>query len=186
MKALKTAADLSAFLEAEAGVVRPLRLVRDLGLPDGWIGAGLIRNAVWDRMHGRDPLPPADIDVVFFDAADASTARDDALEERLRREAPDLPWSVTNQARMHAHNGHAPYRSTADALAHWVETATAVAARLTEAGRVEILAPHGLADLFALIARPTPAYRAKLDVFRARVEGKGWRQRWPRLDIRQD
>lgn len=35
----------------------PLRMqalcaVRDLQLSDGWIGAGLVRDAVWDHLHG--------------------------------------------------------------------------------------------------------------------------------------
>ena len=84
--------------------------------------------------------------------------------------------TVTNQARMHERNGHAPYRDLADALAHWPETATAIAARLGPGG-VEILAPHGLADLLALIARPTPAYRAKPGPVLARIAAKGWAAR---------
>ncbi|WP_404943225.1 nucleotidyltransferase family protein, partial [Pseudomonas sp. DP16D-T1] len=32
---------------------RMLEIVRSLNLPDCWIGAGFVRNAVWDHLHGR-------------------------------------------------------------------------------------------------------------------------------------
>ena len=44
---------------------------------------------------------------------------------------------------MHLRNGDAPYRDTYDAVAHWAETATAIAARSLR-GRVEVMAPHGI------------------------------------------
>lgn len=154
------------------------------GPPGAWIGAGFLRNPVWDLLSGRDPdtVPPADLDVVFHDPADATAARDAAAEAALAAAAPGLPWSVRNQARMHARNGHASYADVADALAHWPETATAIAARL-RGGAVEILAPHGLDDLCALTVRPTPAHRADPSAVLARLAAKGWQARWPGLRV---
>lgn len=83
---------------------------------------------------------------------------------------------------MHARNGHAPYADTADAVWHWTETATAVAAR-TRAGRVELLAPHGLADLLGLVVRPGPAYAHRPQDVLRRVREKGWMRRWPGLTL---
>jgi len=158
-----------------------LRLVAQWGPPGAWIGAGFLRNAVWDARHGRPPdvASLADLDVVHFDAAQPDSARDAAWEARLRAALP-LPWSVTNQARMHGRNGHAPYRDTDEALANWPETATAVAARWRE-GEVELLAPHGMGDLLGLILRPTPAFAQQREVVAARAAAKGWFQRWPLL-----
>ncbi|MBV8613672.1 MAG: nucleotidyltransferase family protein [Acetobacteraceae bacterium] len=34
---------------------RLLALARSLALPDCWIGAGFVGNAVWDHPHGRPP-----------------------------------------------------------------------------------------------------------------------------------
>ncbi|MFM7609493.1 MAG: nucleotidyltransferase family protein, partial [Alphaproteobacteria bacterium] len=79
-------------------------------------------------------------------------------------------------------NGHRPYCDIADALAHWPETATAIAARLGPNG-VEILAPFGVDDVLAMILRPTPAYRSKPEILLARLEAKGWRKRWPGLRL---
>ncbi|MBR0682175.1 nucleotidyltransferase family protein [Roseomonas eburnea] len=181
---MRDAADLARFVAGRPAMLDRLATVAAHGPPHAWIGAGFLRNAVWDALTGRDPdaIPPADLDVVFHDAADASPERDAAAEAALSAAAPGLPWSVANQARMHARNGHAPYRDLAEALAHWPETATAVAARLGPRG-VEILAPHGLEDLFALIARPTPAHRAQPAAMLARIAAKAWTTRWPALRL---
>lgn len=181
---MRDAAGLSRFVLSQPTMMTRLSTIASHGPAGAWIGAGFLRNAVWDALTGRDPdaIPPADLDVVFFDMVDVSAARDAAAEAKLLAAAPGLPWSVTNQARMHGRNGHAPYHDLADALAHWPETATAIAARLGPGG-VEILAPHGLADLLALVARPTPAHRAHPAAMVARIAAKGWAARWPALQV---
>jgi hypothetical protein len=175
---------IARFLADQPALRAALAAVARHGPTGAWIGAGLIRNAVWDALGGHDvaAMPRTDIDVVFHDAALATPAADRAAQARLGRAAPALPWSVTNQARMHARNGHAPYRDLADAIAHWPETATAIAARLAPRG-VEILAPHGTDDLLALVLRPTPAHRADPAAMRARIAAKRWLIRWPRLRV---
>jgi hypothetical protein len=178
-----TATDVVALLLGSPGHRDALQAVALAGPRGAWIGAGFLRNAVWDAMAGRVPElgALADLDVVHWQDA-APDAAGDARFEAALRAARALPWSVTNQARMAARNGHAPYRDLADALAHWPETATAVAARLA-GGRVEVLAPHGLADLLACRVRPTPAHAADPSVVRARLAAKGWAARWPFLRI---
>ncbi|WP_054587930.1 nucleotidyltransferase family protein [Sphingopyxis macrogoltabida] len=164
--------------------MRALAAVAELKLPDCWIGAGFVRDAVWDDRHGQSPMPPSgDVDVLWFapDVTDKEADRD--IERQLRSSMPDLLWSVKNQARMHRHNGDAPYHSVADAMTHWPETATAVAARLA-GGRVEISAPLGLDDLFALRVRPTAAFRSeKRSIFDERIASKRWIERYPLLII---
>ncbi len=75
---------------------------------------------------------------------------------------------------MHQRNNHEPYRSTADALLYWPETATAVAVRISSSTLIEIVAPYGLDDLFALRLRATPLFEGhKQDIFWQRVVEKG-------------
>lgn len=176
--------DIARFLMSHPRLASALVLVGGLGLPDCWVGAGFIRNAVWDMLDGR-PVDPAgaDVDVVFFAPDDLGPAAERQAEATLRAAAPDLRWSVKNQARMHLRNGDAPYGDTGDAIAHWPETATAVAARHRGDGAADILAPYGLDDLLGFVLRPTPPFRTKLPVFRQRVREKGWLTRWPRLVI---
>jgi hypothetical protein len=181
---LRTAGDIENLLEAHADLHALLLHVESLGLPDCWIGAGFIRNTVWDVLHGRD-IDVArlnDVDVIFFHPSDPRKQREADLEHRLRALAPGAIWSVKNQARMHLRNGDAPYRGTFDAVAHWAETATAIAARSSR-GKVEVMAPHGVSDLASLVVRPSPAFRHKMEVYRERVARKDWPSRWPRLTM---
>ncbi|AMK32866.1 nucleotidyltransferase family protein [Pseudomonas mosselii] len=160
---------------------RLLALVRDLGLPDAWIGAGFVRNAVWDHLHGRAmTAPQGDVDVLWFDRERCDSAEDVRLEARLQAWAPEVLWSVKNQARMHLRHGQAPYASTRDAMCYWAETATAVAVRRTQDDRCEVLAPLGLEDLFALVVRATPG---KAEVMLQREREKGWLAKWPKLRL---
>jgi uncharacterized protein len=160
-----------------------LRMVRNLGLPDWAVGAGFVRSRVWDWLGGDGRATvPSDLDVLYYDAADPSPERETVLEQRLNTLMP-APWSVTNQARMHNYNGDAPYSSTADALRHWLETPTCVAVRLTASDRLELIAPWGLRDLLAMIIRPTPSGRDKIEVYRRRIAEKQWHKSWPCIRI---
>ncbi|MGO4714542.1 nucleotidyltransferase family protein [Bradyrhizobium sp. 2TAF24] len=184
---MQSADDIAALIAREPRMMALLDAVARLHLPDSWIGAGFVRNAVWDVLHDRPPdcARLNDVDVVFFDRADQRRAREQAIEADLARECPGVPWSVRNQARMHLRNGDGPYADTAEAVARWPETATAVAARLI-GGRVELLAPHGVDDLLRLIVRPTPAFASRRAVFEARLHAKDWFGRWPRLTAVRD
>jgi hypothetical protein len=189
---MRDAAGVAAFVERTPALRGPLAAVTALELPDAWIGAGFLRGAVWDALHGLPfgANPPDDVDVVWFDPARASPAVDAALEARLRAVLPGVPWSVRNQARMASRNGDPPYAGTLDAMAHWPDTATAVAARLgpsSPAGAaVEVAAPFGVEDLLAGVVRPTPAFAAdpaKRALLARRIAEKGWLRRWPGLRV---
>ncbi len=162
-----------------------LAQVRDLALPDCWIGAGFVREMVWHSLAGRDARQRSgDIDVIWFNSDDISIEIDENIENRLRRIDPDLPWSVKNQGRMHKRNNDGPYASCRHAVSAWPETATAVALRLTASGKLDLLAPYGLADLFQGILRPTPAFsRNKRAIFEARLRDKAWLEKWPFLRV---
>ena len=181
---LRGFADIAHLLEAHADLHALLLHVESLRLSDGWIGAGFIRNTVWDVLHGRtlDASRLNDVDVIFFDPGDTGRERESDLEHRLRALAPGTIWSVKNQARMHLRNGDRPYRDTFDAVAHWSETATAIAARSID-GKLDVMAPHGIQDLLDLIVRPTPAFAHKMDIYRERVASKHWPAHWPRLTV---
>lgn len=170
-----------------------LTLVRTLALPDCWVGAGFVRDAIWDHLHGMEAKPPTgDVDILWFNRADHSAETDKAIERRLAFLAAEQPalaalpirWSVKNQARMHVRNGDAPYTNVHDAMRFWPETATAIALRLDDGGTIQVSAPYGLADLFALHLRATPPFHAdKRRIFTERVLSKQWLERYPQLSI---
>ena len=183
MKAMPYQETLQRLLLADPGRMQALHAVQTLRLQDGWIGAGFVREAVWDHLHGFTPRPVAgDVDVVFFDENHCSPNEDRHQEEQLQQLAPAFDWSVKNQARMHHHNDNPPYHSTEHALSFWPETATAVAVRIGEYGVIEVIAPYGLNDLFELRLRPTPPFEGeKAAIFRKRVATKRWMERYPLL-----
>ena len=185
------AAVLRMLLSGDPLRLRALNVVASLALPDCWIGAGFVRDAAWDHLHGHRATPiTGDVDVLWYEAESFQVDRDRQIEQELCYRMPDLPWSVKNQARMHVRNGDRPYTSVADAMRHWPETATAVAARCKAPDSktpdsIEINAPYGLDDLFGLRLRPTPAFRTgKLSIFEDRVSSKGWLERYPLLAAR--
>jgi uncharacterized protein len=179
-------------------LVRVLSVVRDSGLPDAWVGAGVVRDVVWSELYGPgfDPADVHDIDVGFFDPDDLSRQRDTAatalLERMWTREPepwPAVPWQARNQAAVHtwydAKFGGAPIeplRSIADAVATWPETATAVAVRLDHHDEVEVCAPLGLADLLDGVWRRNPR-RVSVEVSQARLRRHRPEERWPGVRV---
>lgn len=169
--------------------MQALRAVRSLGLRSWCIGAGAVRNLVWDALHGHArPSPLADIDVAYFDDQDLRADVEQALQARLVALVPDRPWEVTNQARVHlwfeACFGRAvpPLPSLEATVASWPEYATAVGVTLDEEGGLRVIAPHGLDDLFGMVVRHNPV-RASVETYRQRIADKRYTERWPRVTI---
>jgi hypothetical protein len=82
--------------------IEALAAVRELKLPVWCIGAGVIRNIIWDHLHHFiHPSHLADIDVAYFDVSDISLERDQKLQRELKTRLPVLPWEATNQAGVH-------------------------------------------------------------------------------------
>jgi hypothetical protein len=147
-----------------------------------YLGGGALRNLVWDYLHGYPrPTQLDDVDVIYFDKLSATKDHDLAIEQGLLSRMRNMVWSVKNQARMHVANSEPPYSSLEDAISKWPETATALAARLTDDGELHLIAPHGLGDLFRLIVTPTPAFRNRLVACRQRCHEKNWGRTWPKL-----
>ena len=186
-------ADLDQRLVAIAGgcswFMEALVAVRRLGLSEWCIGAGAVRNLVWDALHDKaSPSPLSDVDVAYFDPTDIAAQRDAELQRELVSLRPDLPWEVTNQAGVHrwfeGHFGYAvePLRSLEEAVASWPEFATAVGLSLGRDGSLRVIAPHGLEDLFAMVVRRNPA-RVSVETYRRRVAQKRYAERWPSVRV---
>ena len=159
-----------------------IQAARSVGLPDGAIGAGFVRQPIWDHLHRYQPTEKfADIDVLYFDPSDITAESELRVEQELARRLPGVPWSVKNQARMHLRNGDPPYRDTTDAIMHWLETPTAIAIRLVRSDSTKLIAPFGTEDLFNMQLRPTPAGIRRAQSYRDRLREKGWHRRWPKI-----
>jgi hypothetical protein len=92
---------------------------------------------------------------------------------------------VRNQARVHVWfegkfgEAYSPLSCSAEALERFTSSTFAVGARLEPDGRMNIFAPFGLEDLFALKLRPNPVRRT--GGFARTAEAA--RRRWPELQI---
>jgi hypothetical protein len=177
--------DITPIIKADGWRMDVLRAAEELNLPDWWIGAGFLRNAIWDALEGADSPPTRDVDLVYFNKDDTRPETDWTYDERMKVDYPFAEWEVRNQARMHYVNNFNPYVSAADGIAHWVETATCVAVKL-EGGKLHYLFCHGTTDLFGLVARPTPDFRSEelMHIFYERIQNKRWKEKWPSLSIK--
>jgi hypothetical protein len=180
---------LVRIVEATPWLIRALHAVRAAGIPHACAGAGAIRGTVWGHLHGyTDPSPVADVDVAYFDSSDLSRESETGHRRRLCALEPGLVWDVVNQAAVHVwYEGTfgrriAPFESVEDGVGSWPETATAVAVWLDASGRVEVVAPCGLADLFACVVRRNPRFESAPQ-FRARVDAKRYQERWPSVHV---
>jgi len=177
---------LIEYLTEQPSIMEDLRRVRELNLPECYIGAGYIRSCVWDKLHGYDYRGRHDdIDVIYFDPEHMDEQRDEQLESELIEQTGNPKWSVKNQARMHLRNGVPPYRSTWDALSRWPETVTAIGAKLDDDNKIQLCAPYGLSDLFRMTVRQSPLFEDK-NKFLSRIEQKQWKKLWPQVTIVTD
>lgn len=162
--------------------MKALHIAEQMRLNDWCIGAGFIRNLVWDKLHNYSyPTPLNDIDLIYFDKNKTTKEADQLIEDELKS-ISTLPWSVKNQARMHTRNHDEPYTSTSHAMSYWVEMETAIGATLSHNGDLILVAPFGLEMLFRNSITLNPN-RPKIDDFRHRITDKGWLKRWPNLRV---
>jgi hypothetical protein len=169
--------------------MQALRAVASLGLKSWCIGAGAVRNLVWDHLHGyTQPSRLPDLDVAHFDPRNLSPEADRALQSALEAMVPNLPWEVTNQAGVHLWFercfGHKvdPLRSLHDAVASWPEYATCVGVTLDGIGNIEVISPWGLYDLFGMVVRRNPI-RVSTHTYLQRVNRKRYLERWPKVRV---
>jgi uncharacterized protein len=182
-------AELIAIASASPWFMGALRAVASLKLEAWCIGAGAVRNLVWDHLHGHtEPSSLADVDVAYFDQSDITLNTEQALQSSLQAIAPGLPWEVTNQAGVHVwferYFGHKvdPLRSLEEAVASWPEYATSVGITLGAQEELQVIAPWGLEDLFAVTVRRNPT-RVSLETYRQRIEQERYSQRWPMVKV---
>lgn len=184
MRTIMSEQDITAIITQDEWMMNVLRAADALNLPDWWIGAGFLRNKVWDYIDQNEFVSTSDVDLVYFDKSDTAPETDWAYDEKMKAEYPFAEWEIRNQARMHYINDFEPFTSAADGIAHWVETATCVAVKL-ENRELKYLFCHGTDDLYGLVARPIAYFdtEATIALFNERVQKKQWQKRWPNLQV---
>lgn len=128
-------------VQADSQRMSCLHALQHLQLPQGYIGAGFLRNAIWDSLYQKCTSTPLnDVDVIYFDADNTQRSKDTFYETQLNEVLPQVKWQVKNQARMHVLHGHEPYKNCEEAISYWIEKETCVAIALSTADSVALSA----------------------------------------------
>lgn len=176
-----TKKDILNLIREDEWMMNILGIAERLNFPDWVIGAGFIRNKVWDYLHGfsRKEVATADIDLVYYDLNGNDQKTDEELSQKLKEET-GIKWEIVNEAYAHKWNNLLPYKSTEDALSQWPETATGIGVKL-ENGELKLIAPYGIDDLINLIIRPSPKFHGGIERVMERTKEKNWLEKWPKL-----
>jgi hypothetical protein len=178
---------LRDLIAANSLLMEVLSGLREAALPDCWLVSGAIYNEVWNALTGRPALTGIkDIDIAYFDARDLSYEAEDRVIRGLAARFAHLPIPVEprNQARVHlwfeSRFGFAvpPLSETAEALGRYASRTHAVGARLEPDGRISLLAPFGLDDMFSFRLRPNRRLDNRLAHERKAARAKAI---WPEL-----
>ena len=180
-------AELERLVRATPFLIDTLERARAMGLPDCWLVSGAIYNRVWNALCGRAAAHGIkDLDLFYYDPDTSWEAEDRMIRRAAEVFAPEPPVELRNQARVHLwyedHFGEAfaPLRSSREAIDRFACKTHAVGVRLRPDDTLEIYAPYGLGDIFALRVVPNTLLNN-----RATHEAKAARQSalWPELEI---
>ena len=162
-----------------------LRRLPALGLPQAYLVAGCLYQAVWNR-QARRPVATdiKDYDVFYFDP-DTSWEAEDRAIRRAADLFADLGVAVElkNQARVHLWYaerfgaGYPELASTEDGIGRYLVACTCVGIRVEDGA---LHAPYGLRELWDGVLRMNPV-NPRPTLFRAKAES--YRARWPWLRI---
>ena len=127
-----------AIIRADPDLMRLLRAIRSIGLPQWRLVAGCLYQTVWNVLTGRARgRGIRDYDLIYFDE-DLSWAAEDAMIRRVAVAARGCvgPVETRNQ---------------------YASVVHAVGVRLGDDDRLDVAAPFGLDDVFAMVIRPNRA-----------------------------
>jgi len=150
-------------IRADPELMRLLSVLRELALPQWRLVAGCLYQTVWNVLTERPRGTGInDYDVIYFDDRDLSWSAEDAITRRVAAatEGGVGPVELRNQARVHLWfeerfgTLYPPLVSADEAIARYASVAHAVGVRLEPEGRLDVLAPFGLDDIFAMVLRP--------------------------------
>ena len=159
-------AELERIVRADLHLMDLLYTARELNLPQCRVVAGCIYQSVWNVLTNRPRRTGInDYDLIYFDTGDLSEGAEKAIESSVQRRLPAFPApiEVRNQARVHlwfeGYFGIAypPLRSADEAITRYASATHAVGVRLLPDDQLDVFAPFGLEDIFAMVIRPNYA-----------------------------
>ncbi len=172
-------------IQSDQWMMDCLRAAGDLKLKDWYIGAGFVRNKIWDVLHGYNTRTPLnDVDVVYFDNSATHKNADKALEQKLLAVMPGINWSVINLAYIHLRYDQQPFKDSTHAISYWPELPTCIGVRLEDDRHsLSFTAPWGIEHNFSLAVKPNIHVGLPPEVYAKRIADKQWDKIWPRLTL---
>ena len=173
-------------IPANGQILRRLPMV---SLPDAWLVAGCLFQAVWNNQSDRTACAGVkDYDLFYYDDRDLSWAAEDEAIGFAHAVLTDVPVTcdIKNQARVHLwyeQRFGSPYlrlQNTRGGIDRFLVAGTCVGLSTNADGTLKLYAPFGLDDIFDGLLRPNPlmpdaaAFLAKAATYQAR---------WPHLRI---
>jgi hypothetical protein len=180
-----TEQEILGLIKNDKWMMGVINTAASLNLPDWIIGAGFVRNKVWNYLSGisKEKVDTNDVDLVYYDQNGNDKEADKKLSEKLTSET-GINWEIKNEVYMHERNNLPPYKSTVDAISQWPETVTAIGVTLDN-NQLKLITPYGIEDLVNFIVRPTPVFSEKMETIKQRVNDKKWLEKWPQIKIVQ-
>jgi uncharacterized protein len=170
-------------------VVAVVERLERLDLPQCYLAAGALFQTVWNGLSERDPTAGInDYDVNYYDNTDLSWHAEDQVIRKAAAVFADLDATVEvrNEARVHLWYEDKfgvpcpPYPSVHAAIASFPNTSSCFGVRAIGPDRLEVYAPYGFSDLFAMRTRPNPIL-APRHVYEAKTAR--WKAEWPTLQV---
>ncbi|EJC84188.1 hypothetical protein Rleg4DRAFT_5989 [Rhizobium leguminosarum bv. trifolii WSM2297] len=180
---------LTALISEVPELMKVLRHLRAIRLPDYLVGGGAIYQTVWNALTGRPRwYGIKDIDVIYFDDADLSYEAEDRVIRAVLPVAWDLaiPLQIRNQARVHLwfkeRFGFSvePLRCSKEALLRYSTKTHSVAVRLADDDQLHIEAPFGLNDMFSFRVVPNYALDNRITHEKKAARAKAL---WPEVSV---
>lgn len=180
---------LECIIRADSDLMQLLNVLTGLDLPQWRMAAGCIYQTVWNTLTDRSQGTGInDYDVIYFDGDDLSQETEKALEGSVRRavSTSHVLAEVRNQARVHFWFQdsygicYPPLASADESITKYPSSTHAVGVRLTDDDRLDIFAPFGLDDIFAMIVRPNYVLPNKAIYERKAARAKTL---WPELTV---
>ncbi|MEE1655578.1 nucleotidyltransferase family protein [Microvirga sp. CF3062] len=180
---------LEDIIRTDTDLMQVLTTASRSNLPQWRLGGGCVYQRVWNALTGRPGRTGVkDYDLVYFNAADLSWESEDKVARSITAALPDFHGvvEVRNHARVplwfeQRFGFHCPaVAHPDDVFRQYPLTVQALGVRLEPDGFLNILAPFGLADLFALRIRPNRSLPNKTS-----YEEKTRRliETWPELTV---
>ena len=160
-----------------------------LDLPDWYLAAGCLFQSVWNGLTGKpSTYGISDYDVIYCDRSDLSWAAEDAVIKVCSQAFADIEAKVQvrNQARIHLWYPQkhgipcAPLCSSREGIDQFLNQSSCFGVRRDRDGRLDVYAPFGFQDLFAMVIRPN-SQRDLPGVYHEKATR--WCQYWPGLTI---